>query len=602
MPRCPEVRAAVHIASLLLAGALAARPAAAASESLPIQIDGAFADWNGAAATDPAGDPGTSGVDFTSLWIANDVVRLFIRFDTGVEIEPDEGHDVRVLLDTDDNAFTGVAAFGVGAELIWSLGQRSGSTYLGGGSQATSHAALGLVIGPTVSATQFELGIRRDATGSGGAPLFAGPAVRVVIADFGPGGDAIGAGTVYTFDPAPQPVPAIALGRADPSHVRVASYNIENDGLFDTSPARQAALGRMLGAIDADVWILNEVWNHNGPEVQVRFQQLLPAGPGAAWTAVNPLQGTVIVSRLPVIEWGLFPVDTRDWVAARLDPRPKLDTDLVVLGNHLKAFSGASNDATRQDQADGLIRYLADMRAGTRLNVAPQTPIVAGGDMNLVGVRAPLETIESGDIVDEGQWGADSPPDWDGSAFDAVPARHPDERVVHTWRDDFGTWYPGRLDWIFHTGSVLELGHHFVLDTRGMTPGSLAAHGLLAGDTETASDHAPVVADFAAAGVAGVPRGVPATLVLAPPSPNPFRDAARLAFALPREAAVTARVHDAAGRVVRTLADGAVFGAGPHLLVWDGVAADGRPAGPGLYFISLHAGAERAARRVVRLR
>ena len=602
MLRRPDVRAALIIPSLLLAGALSPRAVAAASASLPIQIDGAFAEWNAAAAADPAGDPGSSGIDFTSLWIANDGGRLFIRFDTGVEIQPDEGHDVRVLLDTDANPATGAAAFGIGAELIWSLGQRSGSTYLGGGSQAASHAALGLVIGPTVSATEFELAIRRDATGAGGALLFAGSVVRVVIADFGPGGDAIGAGTSYTFDPAPQPVPAIALGRADPLHLRVASYNIENDGLFDNDAARQAALGRVLGAIDADVWILNEVWNHNGPEVQLKFQQLLPAGPGAAWTAVNPLQGTVIVSRFQVFEWNLFPVDTRDWVAARVNPRPKLDTDLVVLGNHLKAFSGASNDATRQDQADGLIRYMADMRAGARLGVTPQTPMVAGGDMNLVGVNGPLETLVSGDIADQGQWGPDSPPDWDGSAFDIVPARHPDERLTHTWRSDGGTWYPGRLDWLFHTGSVLELGNHFVLDTRGMTPANLAAHGLLATDTQVASDHAPIVADFAAAGVAGVPRGVPASLVLAPPAPNPFRDAARIAFALPRRGPVTARVHDAAGRLVRTLAAGEVFTAGPHVIVWDGAVAGGRAAGPGLYFVSLTAGAERAVRRVVRLR
>jgi hypothetical protein len=603
LPRTPDSTIALAaVLALLFAGTVATRADARVSASLPIQIDGAFEDWNAAAAADPAGDPGSSGIDFTRLWVANDEPWLFIRFDTGIEIEPDEGHDIRVLLDTDDNAATGASIAGIGAELVWSLGLRSGTLYIGGGSQPTSHAALGLVVAPTVSGTEFEVAIRRDATGAGSAPLFAGPSVRVVIADFGAGGDAIGAGVLHMFDPAPQPVPAIALARADPEHVRIASYNVENDGLFDTSAGRQGALARMLGAVDADVWILNEVWNHDGPEVEARLGDLLPAGPGAAWTAVNPLQGVVVVSRFPVIEFAVLPVDTRDWVAVRVDPRPKLESDLVVLGNHWKAFSGAANDAARQDQADGLIRYLADMRAGTRLNVAPQTPIVAGGDLNLVGIRRPLDTVRSGDIVDQGAWGPDAAPDWDGSAFDEVPARHPDQRMVYTWRSDGGSFYPGRLDWMFHTGSVLTLGNHFVLETRGMTPSNLAAHGLLATDTGTASDHAPIVADFAAGGTAGMPGVPPLALRMSAPVPNPSADVTRIDFALPREADVSLRIYDTAGRTVRTLAAGRVFAAGPHTLAWDGAGDDGRRAAPGLHFAMLRAGPERAVRRVVRLR
>ena len=55
---------------------------------------------------------------------------------------------------------------------------------------------------------------------------------------------------------------------------------------------------------------------------------------------------------------------------------------------------------------------------------------------------------------------------------------------------------PGKLDWIFYTGSVLELHNHFVLETRSMTPANRLAWGVEATDTEIASDHAPVVATF----------------------------------------------------------------------------------------------------------
>jgi endonuclease/exonuclease/phosphatase family metal-dependent hydrolase len=574
----------------------------AAAGSLPIQIDGVFSEWGAPAAFDPTGDPGASGVDFSQLWIANDENWLFIRFDTGLEIEPDEGHDVRIVLDTDDNAGTGAAVQGVGAELVWSLGQRSGTLYLGGGSQATSHSQIGLTIAPTVSGTTFELAIRRDATGAGALVLFPGSTVRVVIADFGSGGDAIGAGTLHTFDPTPQPVPSLGLGRADPSHVRVASYNVQNDGLFTSSSGRQAAQARVMGAVDADVWILNEVWNHDGPEVEAKLEQLLPTGPGVSWTAVNPLQGVVVASRFPVLESATLPVASRDWVAARIDPRPRLDSDLVVMGNHWKAFSGASEDATRQDQADGLIRYVADMRAGTLLGVAAQTPIIAGGDFNLVGIRQPLTTATTGDIIDESTWGPDAPPDWDGSDFDVVVPRHPDQRLTYTWRNDSSPFYPGRLDWMFYTGSVITLENHFALETRSMTPANLTAHGLLSGDTGTASDHAPIVADFSAIGTAGVGGERPVALRLAPASPNPFKGSTRISFGLPRDARLSLRVFDVTGRIVRVLTDGRTWPAGTHAIHWDGMGDDGQTAAPGIYLAVLKTDRGTAVRRMVRLR
>jgi hypothetical protein len=127
------------------------------SASVPIQIDGEFGDWSGAAVIqDPPGDGGGSGIDITHVSIANDPEWLFLRLDTGVEIEPDEGHDLRFALDTDDSEFTGLPVGGIGAELVWSLGQRTGTYYSGGSSAPAAHAQLGLLVGPTVSGTDFE--------------------------------------------------------------------------------------------------------------------------------------------------------------------------------------------------------------------------------------------------------------------------------------------------------------------------------------------------------------------------------------------------------------------------------------------------------------
>jgi len=571
-----------------------------ASASLPIQVDGVFVDWLPSAVTvvDPAGDAGSSGIDFRTLAVANDGVSLFIHFDTTVEVQPDEEQDIRIVLDTDDDPMTGLAVGGLGAELVWSLGQRTGTLYLGGGSESASQSQIGLVIAPTVSGTEFEVAIRRDATSSSAIPLFGGTTMRMLLVDFGAGGDVAGTGLAFAFDPSPQPVPSLTLDRNDPSRLRVASYNTENDGLFDSNGARQAAFGRMIGAIDADVWILNEVWNHNGADVEVKFGQWLP---GTAWTAVTALEGTVVLSRFPVLETATLPVAVRDWVAARVDPRPLLDSDVLVIGNHLKAYSGASNDAARQNQVDGLVSDLARIRQGSLMQVASQTPIIAGGDMNLVGVRRQLETLTQGDIADEATWGSDSPPDWDGSEFDVVLARHPDARFVYSWRSDGGTYYPGKLDWLFYTGSVMTLDKSFVLETRTMTPANLALHGLLASDTPTASDHAPIVADFHANDVATVAHGLPTAFALLGGVPNPFVVSTSIGFDLPRPSLVTIDVFDLAGRRVRALVS-APQPAGRRRVEWDGRDDAARVLPAGVYLVHMRTEGFSGTRRVVRMR
>jgi endonuclease/exonuclease/phosphatase family metal-dependent hydrolase len=584
----------MRLISVLASVALLASPAparAALSSSLPINLDGAFSDWAGnpAEVTDPTGDAGGSGVDFTRVGLANDDTRLFLFFDTTVEIQPDEGHDVRFALDTDDNPATGFSIGGIGAELVWSLGQRNGTFYLGGGSAAASHPQLGLGIAPTVSDTQFEVGILRS-TSSGGTPLFSASPIRVVVYD-SPGGDQAGASLQYVFSSDPQPVPPLGLSRFTESDVRIGSYNIQNDGLFDTDPSREAAIERLLQAIDADVWIFTEVWNHDAAQVENRIEAILPTGVEATWAAYKPQNGTVVVSRLPI----------RHHVALLVDARPMLDSDLLVVGNH---WSCCTADANRQDQADALIQNLKSAREpGGILDLASDTPIVAGGDFNLVGWRRQLETLATGDIDDEATYGPDSPPDWDGSDFDLVPARHPDARLTYTWRNDGSSFYPGRLDWLAYTGSVVDLQNHFVLDTRSMSPGNLLASGLNAGDSGLASDHNMLVADFAPLSpVAVAPGPSSRVLTLGHVRPNPFAGSVTLTLTLTQDTPLTVQLYDARGGKLRTLVDEEDAEAGSRVVVWDGVLADGTPAPPGVYFLTARAAGERAIRRIVRIR
>lgn len=96
------------------------------------------------------------------------------------------------------------------------------------------------------------------------------------------------------------------------------------------------------------------------------------------------------------------------------------------------------------------------------------------------------------------------------------------------------------------------------------------------------------------------PAASPA-LRLASPWPNPTRGATRVAFELPRATRGSLAIVDVAGRVVATLADGALA-AGPHALTWNGTGADGRAAAPGLYFANLRTEIGSASVRIALVR
>ncbi len=76
-----------------------------------------------------------------------------------------------------------------------------------------------------------------------------------------------------------------------------------------------------------------------------------------------------------------------------------------------------------------------------------------------------------------------------------------------------------------------------------------------------------------------------ATRLLAP-SPNPFNPQTTIAYTLAAPGRVTIRVHDIAGRVVRTLVDDE-RDAGEHATTWDGTTATGDRAASGVYFVRM---------------
>ena len=81
-----------------------------------------------------------------------------------------------------------------------------------------------------------------------------------------------------------------------------------------------------------------------------------------------------------------------------------------------------------------------------------------------------------------------------------------------------------------------------------------------------------------------------AGLALSQNYPNPFNPQTTIAFDLPRQVAVSLRVFDMSGRLVKVLLDGEIMAAGRQEAVWYGRDDAGRRVSSGTYFYRLEGG------------
>jgi len=84
--------------------------------------------------------------------------------------------------------------------------------------------------------------------------------------------------------------------------------------------------------------------------------------------------------------------------------------------------------------------------------------------------------------------------------------------------------------------------------------------------------------------------------------PNPFNPETTIAFELLEQEAVTLRVFDLTGRIVRVLVDGEVYPNGCHQAVWNGKDNAGRQVASGTYFYRLEAGKYNETKSMVLLK
>jgi len=463
---------------------------------VPIAIDGRFEDWAKVppAFQDPAGDFGPTGIDLTDIKVSNDEENLYLLVEVGTELELDYGHQLTLYIDCDADVSTGSPRHGFGAEIVWAMGTRSGRFVAGGSEESFSYAAIGFRAAPTTTSPRFEMALDRHLMAANGGLSCAGGTIHLALADDTKSRsgrlvpDSVPPMT-YSYSPLPVPdLPPVTLEKRAGEAVRVLTWNVLWSGILETG--REEHFRRVLQALKPDIVNLQEIIEFE--EAAARVEEWLPLESGQ-WLYLG-FGDRVTISRHPIV-W--------DWPATYAPLTKKITVVPVEVepGKRIVFFNGhlsfGSHDEERQLEADSFIAYVWElMTPGGAEEMAQGTPFMLLGDLNLVGDAGQLETLLTGSVVNTGEYGSPHPPDWDGTDLAELWPRQTGSRMGFTWRDDKGSFWPGKLDFIIYSDSRLAVDRSFVLDTSRMTAEELEAAGLEAEDTGSASDHLPVVADF----------------------------------------------------------------------------------------------------------
>ena len=534
-----------------------------------ILLDEDFSDWQDVpiAHSDVFGDHGNSNIDFGDLWISNDDAYLFFRLEVGVEINLQNNNEVTLFLDTDNNSSTGLSVDGIGAEIVYNLGARAGNVYVNGNNTVINHIDISLVTLPTVTSDQFEMAVSRNLNFFG-QNIYQGDIVRVLFkndinnADQIPNGQG---GIAYTFDNGPDDsLPAYSIDQSPDSQLRIMSYNVLFDNLFENN--LQDPYERIIKSIGADIIGFQEIYDHSSAETASKVESFSPLGNGEQWYHSKIQPDIIAVSRFPILESHLIPVNifsTEGNGAFLIDLDPTTNTKLLLIVAHTPC---CDNDVDRQLEIDAIMAFIRNAKDGTGpIMLSQNDPIVLIGDMNLVGENQQQTTLITGDIVNQSTYGPSFSPDWDDTDLEDAKPLASNLPLAFTWYRESSSFSPGRLDYILYTGSVLDLKNTFSLFTPGLSSGELLEHGLSLNDAILASDHLPLVGDFELAITLAAPEIETEPSALLNIFPNPFAEECSLVTVLPQRSEVQIELLDLNGILMELVYRGEL-GEGKHII------------------------------------
>ena len=472
-----------------LAGLCVFLPIVACGAAPQPVIDGDFSDW-------PAGVTVSSDGDDVRLLLSLPAARTIqglrttaaLRIDidgdesTGDPFGGNKGIDLSVVFSPPfrDAVGNGTAVFVHTAE----------------GTARVKPAAIGLVVAPSHASDTYEIRLSRTAViGEDDIETFPAPGeLRWWLTPLNPDGDTTGVWSSGSGAIAPGTETKLAdvtLPDTPENAVRIATINV----LWASPMIEPAPFSRVMNAIDADVWLIQE-W-----DIRERDQPRLPVAaieewletrlePASDWTVfAGDQRGVVVASRLPLVP--ARPGELK--VTAIGDRRAMIERSvryvsaiaetpvgkLLLASVHLKCCGTAGGDEDRQRIAESIVVNTALAEA---VRQSSADGVVIGGDFNLVGSPMPLAIIKNG--VDP-----------DGGNLVESSARVLGDDAVYTHANPNGRFVSGRLDYMLSSPSSLRVAGSWIFDTAKLSDESLSAMGVMRGDS-AATDHRPIVIDY----------------------------------------------------------------------------------------------------------
>ena len=434
-------------------------------------IDGTFAEWSSATRLihDRLGDA-SGAFDVTELHATSRGAQLFVHFDTTTLLNLSSGP-----------ASDGTLQLNVTLpdERVLSLDFRARQLSVSNAGVLSSYD-FGYIASPTHAGNAFELTLDLDPFG-----IAPGDTVWLSLE----GSDQV-APQPFTFEyGTPTAPPSLSAARPPGSSLRLASFNTLYAGLTDIS--RRDAMGRLLRAAQADVYLLQEMGNTPASQVKAAFAAADPHDDGAPWNVLIAGTGSVVGNAI---------VSRSDIVAIKT-PTPRFIGAVVTLpagpvavfAVHLKCcgYIGSDEDNKRMTEVGQLAQVIANLRAGTAgeaLWPFADVPVVVAGDFNDVGSPQLRQVLQapSGTGSNNGES--------NGAGLTRLPLPHLTSADVFTWYQHTASFPPGVLDLMFY-GGALTPANGFLLDSRQLD-GALLDQLQLASDDSDASDHLMLVADF----------------------------------------------------------------------------------------------------------
>ena len=494
------------------------------AQSFRIMLDEDYSDWQSIPPLyeDNTGDG--NGIDFQTLKVTSYNGVLFFYMEVGSEINLQDNNSITLYLDTDSDPSTGLQVKGIGAELEYNFGAKSGKFWDGTSSYSITHTDIGFVSIPTVTSSVFEIMI--DTTSViAGKKLFTGSQIRIAFIDNTSGGDEVpneDGGLSYNFAVTEAQMNInYSIEKLNNDWVRIISYNSERDNLFDAS--LKDVYSRIFKALNPTIIGFQEIYDHSAEQTAALIEEFLPSGEGEQWFSAKQGGDIIVVSRFP-IEQSFFIEGNGAFL---INLKEKYGKDLLFVNAHTPCC--ANNDG-RQKEIDAFMAFIRDAKEeGGVLTLKDKTPIVIVGDMNMVGYKQQQTTLITGDIVNTSIYGEKFLPDWDSTYLMDSKSPTTNMPATFTWYNEGSAFAPGRLDYVVFTNSVIELKNNFVLFTNALPQDSLSKYNLLYNDVTRASDHLPHIADFNFDPLVSVreigEETIPKNFELYQNYPNPFGEA-----------------------------------------------------------------------------